>query len=44
MLISDPLNKLQKTDARKVITKKMTENGISYFYYFFQKFSAYNSF
>ncbi len=42
MLISNPLKKVQKNLCEKSYQNKVTENGVFYFYYCVQKFSAYN--
>jgi hypothetical protein len=41
MLISNPLQKLQKDSREKVISEKVTKNGVFDFYYRVHKFSAY---
>ncbi len=44
MLISNLLKKFQKTHAKKVINKNVTEKFSFDFYYCVQKFSAHNFF
>jgi hypothetical protein len=44
ILISNPLKKMQNTQAKKFINEKVRENGAFDFYYCVQKFSVSNFF